>query len=115
MIVKLDEPQRFRLQRVRPDGSDIRDIATGPEIRLAARHLSPGAVRNGRLLFSAATDDSWYWFVGMLDLGTGQVSRVPVTYDTDFHLATWAADGSVLAVGLGVRSTLWRYQPAFAR
>jgi hypothetical protein len=112
LIVKLDEPQHFRLQRVPIAGGVPRDLPMGTELRMANRPLSPGAIKNGRLLFSAATDDSWYWFVGMFDLKSGAVTRVPIKYETDFHLATWSADGRVLAMGLGVRSTLWRYQPS---
>ena len=113
LIVKLDELQRFRLQRVDPVGGRVQELAvTGSDLRLADRPLMPGAVRNGRLLFTAATDDSWFWQVGQLDLRSGTVSRVPIPVDTDLHLAAWNGDGSILAVGLGVRSTLWRYAKA---
>jgi serine/threonine protein kinase len=45
----------------------------------------------------------------------GSVTRLPIKHDVDFHLAAWTRDGTVLSMGLGFRSTLWRYQPAFAR
>src|SRR5262249_24512257 len=61
LVVKLDEPERFRLQRVPPAGGSVRDLPLGTALRMDVRPLSPGGVRDGRLLFSAATDDSWYW------------------------------------------------------
>jgi hypothetical protein len=51
----------------------------------------------------------------MLDLASGRIAKVPVKLDDDFHLATWSADGRIIAGGLGVRSTLWKYQKAGGR
>ena len=112
LIVKLDEPQHFRLLRVPPAGGSVRELPMGTDLRMALRPLSSGAVRDGRLLFSAATDDSWFWFVGMLDLKTGAVTKVPVQYEADVHLVAWTPDGKIIAMALGFRSTLWRYQPS---
>jgi hypothetical protein len=109
LILKLDEAERYRLVRLSPGGGSPSPIAITGDLRLVNRPLMPGAIRNGRLLLPVATANSWYWFTGVLDLRTGQLTRVEVDNPTDFHWITWAADGSILGSGMGVQSTLWKF------
>jgi hypothetical protein len=111
LIVKLDELERFRLVRVSPAGGSPRPIDINGSLRLIQEPLSSGAVRQGRLLLPVATADSWYWYLGTLDLQTGRLDKMDVNYVTDFHFATWAADGSVIGAGSGVQSALWKFAP----
>ncbi|CAN5685204.1 hypothetical protein BH24ACI5_BH24ACI5_20090 [soil metagenome] len=109
LIVKLDEAERFRLVRMSPDGGLPRPIAIVGDLRLVPRPLLPGAVRNGRLMMPVATADSWYWFTGVLDLRTGQLTKLTLDNATDFHFVTWAADGSILGSGMALQATLWHF------
>jgi hypothetical protein len=115
LILKLDEAERYRLVRLSPAGGAPRPIAVTGDMRLVNRPLMPGAIRNGRLLLAVATVDSWDWFTGVLDLRTGRLTKLEVDNPTDFHWITWAADGSILGSGLGVRSALWRFTREAAR
>jgi hypothetical protein len=68
-------------------------------------------VVQGRLVLPVATADSWYWYLGTLDLQSGRLDKTEVNYVTDFHFATWAADGSVIGAGSSVQSALWKFGP----
>jgi hypothetical protein len=49
--------------------------------------------------------------LGLLDLQTSRMQKVTLDYFTDFHFATWAADGSIIGSGVGIQSTLWKFAP----
>ena len=111
LIVKLDELERYRLVRMSPDGGTPRPIAIVGDLRLVIRPLLPGAIRKGRLLLPVATADSWFWYTGVLDLRTGHIAKITLDNSTDFHFATWAADGSIIGSGMAIHSTLWKFVP----
>ena len=112
LVVKLDELERNRLVRMSPAGGGTTPIAiNSTELRLVDEPLLPGAIRKGRLLLPVATADSWYWSTGVLDLKTGQIEKLTPDYSTDFHFATWAADGSIIGSGFATQSTLWKFAP----
>ena len=66
------------------------------------------------VLFTLATlvttVDSWNWFPAVLDLKTGDLKRVPLKYDTDFHGLAWTADGHIVGTGLGMQAALWKFE-----
>ena len=112
VIVKLDAPDGFRLERLSPAGGAPQVIpvkADATAFRFTHMPLSAGAVRQGRLLAPVVTIDSWYWYLGIVDLTTGRVSRVPMPSGTDFHYASWSPDGRVIGSGLGMLTALWRF------
>jgi serine/threonine protein kinase len=109
LIVKLEETERVRLVRCKSSGPP-RDIAIHGDLRLVATPLLPDAIRDGRLLLAVGSADSWYWFIGALDLASGRLERVKINHFTDFHFASWTADGKVLGGGSGVRSALWKFE-----
>jgi hypothetical protein len=109
LIVKLEETERVRLVRCKSSGPP-RDIGVHGDLRLVATPLMPDAVRDGRLLLAVGSADSWYWFVGALDLASGRLEKVKINHFTDFHFASWAGDGMVLGGGSGVRSALWKFE-----
>lgn len=115
LVLKLDEAEGYRLVRLPPAGGSPRPIAVTGDLRLVSRPLMPGAIRNGRLLLAVAAVDSWDWFTGVLDLRTGRLTRLEVDNPTDFHWITWAADGSILGSGMGIRSALWKFTREAAR
>ena len=109
LIVKLDEAERYRLVRMSPAGGTPVPIAIPADVRLVSRPLTPGAIRNGRLLLPIAVLDSWYWFSGVLDLQSSRFTRMDVVNPTDIHWITWAADGSILGSGMTIQSALWKF------
>jgi hypothetical protein len=42
--------------------------------------------------------------------GTAVLDRLPVTFDGDVQYPSWGRDGTMLAVGVSMRSSLWRFQ-----
>jgi len=111
LIVKTVGPGGFRLVRLKPSGGTPQPIEMKGPYRLTGDALVAGALRNGRLLVAIASTDSWYWFVGVLDLKTSRLDKVAVNYFTDFHGATWTPDGRILGTGVGARSALWKFTP----
>jgi len=113
VIVKLDEVGAFRLARLSPKGGTPTPIPIrSTDLRLIPEGLAPGSIRNGRLVLPVTTVDSWNWFPAVLDLKTGDLKRVTLKYDTDFHFLTWAANGEIVGTGLGMQSALWKFEKA---
>jgi serine/threonine protein kinase/DNA-binding beta-propeller fold protein YncE len=78
-------------------------------------HLLPGfsgsAVhRDGRILLAVQSPDSWWDEVAILDPTTGKLKRLDVPYAGDIDLAGWTRDGQIMAVGLRMQSSLWRFR-----
>jgi hypothetical protein len=110
LIVKLDEKTGARLTRIPSSGGQGRPITLSGDLRLTPLPLTSSSIRNGRLLLSASSRDSWYWYVASVDLSTGRIDKVPVDYFTDFHYASWAHDGRVLGTGVGLQAALWKFE-----
>jgi eukaryotic-like serine/threonine-protein kinase len=68
--------------------------------------------RDGRMLVNVSPADSWFYRVAVLDIATGNITSIPVTYSGDTLTANWTADGQVLSVGLPLRSQIWRFRPS---
>jgi hypothetical protein len=97
--------ERDLLQHVRPDWAD--------ELRLApAASFSGRAVdKNGRVLVTTTTANSWFWGVAVLDPEIGTLCPIPVDFEGDLYLSSWDKDGKVLASGYSYKSELWRLTP----
>ncbi|PYV16293.1 MAG: hypothetical protein DMG07_08125 [Acidobacteria bacterium] len=116
LIVKLDETAASRLARLPAGGGPEQEIPIRSEFRLIPPPLAPNAVgRDGRILLPVASADSWFWHLAVLEPETGRLQRIPVRYQTDFHYAAWGAEGEVIALGVGMRSSLWRFRPEAGR
>jgi hypothetical protein len=66
---------------------------------------------DGRPLFPLQPRDSWFNAPGMLNTATGRLTRLPSDDVSDYQSMAWLPDGQVVALHIGVRSTLWRFQP----
>lgn len=55
--------------------------------------------------------DSWFNAPGLLDTATGRVTRIASDDVSDYHSMAWLPDGRILALRVGLRSTLWKFQP----
>jgi eukaryotic-like serine/threonine-protein kinase len=110
LLVQVTENPIIRLIRVPLDGSPEREIPrTGP-LR-PANMIGPNAIgRDGRILMPLGSS-TLYWPPGLLNASTGQFTRIPVDYLTDYHVLNWTPDGNVMALGLGIRAKMWKFQP----
>jgi serine/threonine protein kinase len=41
----------------------------------------------------------------------GRITRLPSDDVSDYHSMTWLPDGRIMALHVGLRATLWRFQP----
>lgn len=70
-----------------------------------------GAVnKDGKMLITISPSDSWFYRVVVLDVATGRVTPIKVTYTGDTLSGNWTADGQVLSVGLPLKSHVWRFR-----
>jgi hypothetical protein len=109
LIVKLDESARIRLVRMKPVGGAVAAIPVKGDLRLIQRALMPGSVRQGKLVLGLASADSWFWHAATIDLETGVVTKLTTVNPSDFHFATWRADGVPIGFGFGLNTSLWHF------
>jgi hypothetical protein len=65
---------------------------------------------DGRLLLPLSPRDSWFNAPGMLDTVTGRLTRLPSDDTSAWQSMAWLPDGQIMALHIGVRSSLWRFQ-----
>jgi len=112
LIVKLNETEHVRLERVPVSGGPAQPIPVRSNVLLAPYTLGGGALnKDGKLLVIVAPTDSWFFGVAILDLASGKLTPVPLNYPFDAAVAIWARDGSILATGSPIRAHIWRFQP----
>ena len=120
LILQMNAADGVKLSRVLLSGGQPEPIPFSGPLRLVPSSLAPSAVGpDGRIAVGVTSSDSWFRGVGLLDPKTGVVERVPIAFDGDVHFPSWSRDGSLVAVGTSLRSTLWRFrvhavQPATA-
>jgi predicted Ser/Thr protein kinase/DNA-binding beta-propeller fold protein YncE len=111
LLVSVLESPDMRLFRVPLDG--------GPEVEIPADRshsveyslLSAGAWnRDGRLLVSL--QDNWFNTPAVLNTLTGRVLPLPFDNANSYLSMAWLPDGRIVALRIGTRSTLWRFQQA---
>jgi eukaryotic-like serine/threonine-protein kinase len=114
LIVTRTESSRIKLFLVPLDGAPEREIPVDPSIPLFGDHagyFSSGSLDSaGRLLVSLVVD-SWFNPIGILDTHTGRITRVPGDNLGDHHSAVWTPDGRMLFTKMGLRATIWKFQP----
>jgi hypothetical protein len=111
LIVSVNEATGVKLYRMPISGGAEEPILfVGPH-RLAPTPLSAGAVGpDGRIALTVAPSDSWFRSIGVLDPLTATLDRLIVPFDGDVQSPAWGRDGSILAMGVSMRSSLWRFQ-----
>ena len=112
LIVKVQEISRQRRFIVPLDGGPEHEIPPDASISSGAMALSPNALNaDGRLLTPLLLRDSWFNPPGVTDTVTGRTTRIPSDNLSDYHSIGWTPDGHVMALKIGLRSTLWKFQP----
>jgi hypothetical protein len=114
LIVQLRaENLHSRFLRVPAEGGQPREIAVRGGDSVIATPLGGNAVRrDGRLPVTLGPVDAWFTIPGMLDLRTGIVQRIPLSFEGDVFPSNWGRDGSVLGIGWEYRMGVWRFRRA---
>ena len=110
LIVSAIEDNTFRFFRVFVDGRPEEQITTDGSLPIMNYPSSPGALAaDGRLLVPLV--DAWFNRPAVLDTTTGHITKLPSDDVSDYHSMAWLPDGRIMALHVGLRSTLWRFQP----
>lgn len=113
LIVQLYAKEGIRLMRVPVSGGVEQPIPFQSALRQAFVFLSPNAIgKDGRVLLTVASADSWFYGPAVLDPQNGKVDRIPLKFAGDVLAPEWLDDGRILAVGRPTKVTLWRFRPA---
>jgi serine/threonine protein kinase/sugar lactone lactonase YvrE len=111
LVVQVNELDAVRLYRVPLEGGSQLPILFASPLRLAPIPISATAVGpNGRIAVTVTSPDTWFRGVALLDPATAVLERLPVAFDGDIQYPAWGRDGTMLAVGVSIRSSLWRFQ-----
>jgi hypothetical protein len=112
LIVQLTDNEGVKLSRLPAAGGVAVPIPIVSSLRLAPSPLSPAAVGpDGRIALAIIPSEESSRGVALLDPASGFLERVSVSFDGDLHSPAWSRDGALLAVGVSIRSSLWRFRP----
>jgi Tol biopolymer transport system component len=112
LVISVSESSKFRLFRVPLEGGSEQEIVMNGSNSLGGFPLSPNALSaDGRLLQPLGESDSWFNAPGLLDTATGRITRIASDDVSDYHSMAWLPEGRILAMHIGLRSTLWKFQP----
>ena len=113
IIVQTQENQELHRFSVPLDGGPEREIPPDSSFPVAPLPLSPNALQaDGRLLTPLLLHDSWFNPPAYIDIGTGRITRIPSDNLSDYQSIGWAPDGQVMALKIGLRATMWKFQPS---
>jgi len=100
------------LVRVLLAGGQTETLAIPPQYTISDDLLSPAAAdASGRVLFEVDSANSWFEQIGMIDTSRKTFTVVPTGFSGDQWLPGWESDGRIVAVGVRLSSSLWRYKP----
>ena len=112
LIVQAQENSQLHRFSVPLDGSPEREIPLDVAVSVAPVPMSPNALNaDGRLLTPLLLRDSWFDPPGVIDTVTGRITRIPSDNLSDYQSIGWTPDGQVIALKIGLRATMWKFQP----
>ncbi|HMF08299.1 MAG TPA: protein kinase [Thermoanaerobaculia bacterium] len=112
LITQVVERDGIKLYRSFIGGGGQLPILHSGSLRLAGTPLSGAAVGpDGRIAVTVTSPDSWFRSAALLDPTTASLERVPLLFDGDVSFSGWTREGSLLALGISLRTSLWRFQP----
>jgi serine/threonine protein kinase len=112
LIVQVNEPDGVKLIRAPLSGGSEISILFASPLRLAPIPISATAVGpDGRIAVTVTSPDTLFRGIALLDPATAVLERLSVVFDGDIQYPAWGRDGSLLAIGVSIRSSLWRFQP----
>jgi hypothetical protein len=112
LLIQRFEKSGVRLLRLARPGEGLVEVHIEPgPVRLATSVLGNGVIdREGRVLVTVASKDSYYWRAGLLS-PTGKLQPLPANFDGEVYPAEWTKGGKVLASGYALRTGVWRFTP----
>jgi predicted Ser/Thr protein kinase len=115
LVLQVAERDGLRLIRTNLAGTSELPLPFQSPLRLATVPLSTAAVApDGRIAVTVTSADSFFRGPAVADPVTGAVEKVPIAFDGDIFYPAWCRDGSLLGVGVSLRSSLWRFQTQHA-
>jgi hypothetical protein len=112
LIVQVQESLQLHRFSVPLDGGPEREIPEDSSFPVAPLPLSPNALHaGGRLLAPLLPHDSWFNPPAVIDTVSGHITRIPSDNLSDYQSIGWTPDGQVMALKIGLRATLWKFQP----
>ncbi len=112
LVVSLVEKAGVRLVRIPLSGGAAQDIRVESGIPIDPIPLGGTSLRaDGKLLVGIVPRDSWFFRPAVLDLASGTLTRVPLSFTGDTFMLGWAGDGRILSFGEPIRAHLWRFRP----
>jgi hypothetical protein len=110
MYVRRNRKGVIEIFRMPVTGGEGEKLSIPADYHLAYPVLSPAAVdERGRVLVTVLSSHSFYYRPAILDPANHSLTVLPVTFDGDASMASWTADGKILAYGARYISSLWRY------
>ena len=112
LIVQVNAADGVKLLRVPFDGGSELSILFASTLRLSPIPIAGSAVGpDGRIAVTVTSPETMFRGVALLDPVTAVLERLPVAFDGDLQYPAWNRDGSLRAVGVSIRSSLWKFQP----
>jgi hypothetical protein len=114
-VVQINEKEGTRLTKLDVAGGSAQPIpVTLTNMRL--NHISSNSVAaDGRIVVAVDSPDSWFQSAAVIDVQTGRIQKIPLNFIGDIHYPGWSKDGRIVAAGLPMRSSLWRFRPITKR
>jgi hypothetical protein len=116
LVVQLNEKDGVRFVRMATSTGSTAPILVKEPLQIAVAGVpvfGSAAVRaDGRIVFSSISPDNpWFLTVSILDPQTGSVHTIPSQYEGDVFGPSWNSRDEIVAGGLLVRGSIWRFRP----
>ena len=113
LYVKQFARQPIALVRIDTASGEETKIPLPSEPRLTPVALSATAIDSRqRMLLDTSSPRMWFYRAAMLDLRSGELTKVPMSYVGDCLFPGWATDETLVCNIVGLTGSLWRYQHA---
>jgi hypothetical protein len=110
LVVQVMGAPETRMIRVPLDGRAEQEIRQSGALRPSVLIMPDAIGIDGRIL-SPLGSSSPHWPAGIFDPKAGHFERVDTDLKTDFHALSWMPDGTILGIGLGKVSHIWKFTP----
>ena len=112
LVVQINDRAGTRLVRWSPAGGAERPVPYHGDFRMTASPIAGDALSaDGKLVVSVTGKDLAFTSPAILDVATGDVTRVPLQYEGDVVPSSWGMGGTLLGLGADSKTDLWRFRP----